>query len=104
MPAKKYNHRSASEIQKILSDQKASGQSQKNFCAEKQIPISTFTNWVNKQRNTKQPSLPALIPVGSVPAATSSIEIELPRGEIIRLEPGVRGSDLETVLQSLKRC
>ncbi len=104
MPSKKYNHRSASEIQKILSDQKASGQSQKSFCAEKQIPISTFTNWINKQRKTKQPNLPALIPVGSVPAATSSIEIELPRGEIIRFESGVNRSDLETVLQTLKRC
>lgn len=104
MPKKKRNHRSVSEIQKILSDQKASGQSQERFCAEKRIPLSTFSRWCSKNRKEKQPYLPALIPVGSVPDNTSAIEIELPRGELIRLEPGVSGPDLETVLGVLKRC
>lgn len=105
MPNQKYKHRTASEIQKILSDQKASGQSQKRYCKENQIPISTFTNWVGKQRKRKRPNLPALISVGSVPANTSSsIEIELPGGELIRLEQGVSRPDLEAVLGALKRC
>jgi len=105
MPSKKRKHRTASEIQKIISAQKGSGQSQEKFCKENQIPISTFTNWVGKHRKTKQPNLPALIPVGSVPANTSlSIEIELPGGELIRLDQGVCRPDLETVLRALKRC
>jgi len=104
MPKQKYNRRTASEIQIILSDQKASGQSQKTFCAENRIPLSTFHYWHRKQHKTKQSYLPALIPVGSVPSNTSAIEIELPQGELIHLSPGVSGPDLETVLRALKRC
>ena len=105
MPKKNIKHRTASEIQKILSDQKVSGQSQKEFCKVNQIPISTFTNWVGKQHKVNQSSLPALIPVGSVPANTSlPIEIELPSGDLIRLEPGIRSEDLEVILGALRRC
>ena len=105
MPSKKRKHRTASEIQKIISAQKDSGKSQEKFCKENQIPISTFTNWVKKHRKTKQPNLPTLISVGSVPPATSSsIEIELPGGELIRLDQGVSRPDLETVLRALKQC
>ena len=105
MPKQKYKRRSASEIQKIISDYKASGQSQKKFCAENQIPTSSFYLWLTKNRKIQQPNLPAVIPVGSVPANTSSsIEIELPGGELIRLEQGVSRPDLESVLGALKRC
>lgn len=104
MPKQKYKRRSASEIQKILSDYRASGLSQIRFCAENQIPTSSFYLWLTKSRKTQQPNLPAVIPVGTVPDNTSVIEIELPRGELIRLEPGVSGPDLETVLGVLKRC
>ena len=104
MTTQKRNHRSVSEIQMILSDQKASGQSQKRFCAERQIPLSTFSRWVSKQGKINPSNLPALIPVGSVPNNTPVIEIELPEGELIRLEPGISGLDLETVLRVLKRC
>jgi len=104
MPNPKRERRTPSEIQKIISAQKVSGQSQQEFCKEKQIPISTFTNWVSKQAKTKQANLPALIPVGSVQANCPAIEIELPRGEIIRLESGVVASDLATVLEVLKQC
>lgn len=104
MPNPKRKHRTTFEIQNIISAQKASGQSQEKFCKARQIPISTFTNWVGKQRKTNQPNLPALIPVGSIPTNISAIEIELPQGELIRLEPGVSRPDLETVLMALKRC
>lgn len=105
MPSIKYKHRTASEIQKIISAQKDSGQSQKVFCKENQIPTSTFAYWIHKRRKIIQPNRPALIPVGSVPAETSSsIEIELPSGELIRLVQGVSGTDLEIVLGALKRC
>ncbi len=104
MPKQKYKRRPASEIQKILSDFRASGQSQKKFCAENQIPTSSFYLWLIKSRKIQPPSLPAVIPVGTVPGNTSAIEIELPQGELIRLEQGINGPDLETVLMALKRC
>ncbi len=76
MPTQKRKHRTISEIQNIISSQKASGQSQEKFCKEKQIPISTFTNWVSKQPKASLSNLPALIPVGSVQANCPAIEIK----------------------------
>jgi len=104
MPNKKHKRRTPSEIKKIISDQKASGLSQHEFCKENQIPISTFTNWISKQTKTKQANLPALISVGSVQANCPAIEIELPHGEVIRLESGFVAADLATVLGVLKQC
>ena len=104
MPNPKRKRCSVSEIQNIISAQKVSGQSQETFCKEQQIPISTFTNWIRKQRAKSLSNLPTLIPVGSVPASCPAIEIELPGGEIIRLESGVIAADLKTVLGVLNQC
>jgi hypothetical protein len=105
MPKLRYRRRTPEEIQQILSDLSDSGQSQLNFASQREIPYSTLQSWIKKNRNPKLSGhLPAIIPVGPFPSRTPAIEIELPHGEIIRLEAGVSGTDLETILRALKRC
>jgi len=104
MPKSRRKHRTAAEIQKILSAYRRSGLSQERFCSENRISFSTFHRWLFKSRKAAQAMLPAIIPVGSIPNPVSPIEIEMPGGHIIRLNSGVNPSDLKTVLGALKRC
>jgi len=104
MPKVSRKHRSTAEIQKILSAYHCSGLSQERFCAEKQIPYSSFYRWLAKSRKTAKTTLPAIIPIGSVPDSVSPIEIELANGHLIRLGNRINPTDLKIVLGALKRC
>ncbi len=104
MPKSRRKHRTSAEIQKILSAYLRSGLSQERFCSENRVPFSSFHRWLSKSRKTEKTTLPAIIPVGSVPNSISPIEIEMPGGHIIRLHSSVNPSDLKTVLGALKRC
>ncbi len=104
MPKSKRKHRSAATIKQILSDYHPSGLSQEKFCKESQIPYSTFHRWLTVSRRTNQMVLPAIIPIGTFPSPTPSIEVELPQGQIIRLSSGVNSDALKAVLTALRRC
>ncbi len=103
MPKTKRPHRSIDEIHSILSDLTKSGQSRLRFAASRHIPLSTLQSWICKY-GLPAPSLPEVIPVGTLVDAVPAIEIEFPCGEILRCGPGCRDEDLRMVLTELRRC
>ena len=105
MSKQRIRRRTAEEIQQILSDLASSGLSQLKFANLQGIPYSTLQSWIKKSREAKTSSLlPAVIPVGSFSHPSSSIEIELAAGEIVRLNPGFCREDLHDVLEILTQC
>lgn len=104
MPKTKRPRRTIDEIHSILSDLAESGQSRRHFAASHRIPLSTLQSWIRKHGSPAVPSLPDVIPVGTLPDPVPAIEIELPGGEILRCGPGCRGEDLRAVLSELRRC
>lgn len=87
----------AGQWQKIIDQQQASGMSQKDFCRDRNIGLSTFTNWKRKlggkatatPKETLTPPDEAWI---EIPSATREVatqpwhlELELPGGVTLRM-------------------
>jgi len=104
VPKTNRKQRSLTEIQAILADYDSSSLTQKQFCASRSVPASTFHVWLAKRRQKNKRLLPAIIPVGPVPPLAPPIELELPDGKIIRLERGFDRNDLANVLAVLHPC
>jgi len=108
--AKKSRRRSPAEIQKILSEIEASGQSRVKYSADNGIPLSTIHNWFSKARPTKRskirkkPGIAKVISVGSISGSSPEMEIEFPNGVVFRFGSGCQVSDLRLVLQELGPC
>ena len=104
MSKSKRRLRTAAEIREILNDLGSSGLSRREFASSHDIPLPTLQSWIRKYRAVVVHDLPEVIPVGTFSGSPSEFEIEFPGGEILRLGFGVRGEDLQIVVQELRRC
>jgi len=101
----KRKFRSAPQIRKILNELKESGLSQREFALKRNIPLSTLSSWLRKDRAAvARPEFPEVIPVGMISEAPSMLEIEFPGGEVLRICSGCPSQDLRRVLAELRRC
>jgi len=101
----KRKFRRATQIRKILNELKESGLSQREFALKCNIPLSTLSSWLRKDRAAvTRPELPEVIPVGMISKVSSLLEIEFPGGEVLRIYGGCPSQDLRRVLVELRRC
>jgi len=105
MPKSKRKFRSAAQIRKVVNELKECGLSQREFALTRNIPLSTLSSWLRKDRSAvTTPELPEVIPVGTISGPSAMIEIEFVGGEIMRVGANCRGEDLRTILAELRRC
>ena len=105
MPKSKRKFRSAAQIRKVLNELKGSNLSQREFAIKRNIPLSTLSSWLRKDRPVVTVAdLPDVIPVGTISGPSPMIEIEFVGGEILRVGADCRGEDLRTILAELRRC
>ena len=105
------------EWPKLIAEYETSGQMQKEFCAERDLPFNTFQYWLyrrSKKVRTVCGSTPEFVPVEVVRsaapegAATKSkadepaVEIALPSGVQVRLSTGVSASFVGELIAALK--
>lgn len=74
------------EFETILCEQKASGLSQKNFCAKRGIKISNFAYWKRRRRQSVQ-SEPGFVEIMTQDSEVS-IEVYLAHELFLRVHPG----------------
>ena len=83
----------------------AAGQSVAAFCAAGGVPTSKFYHWKNRFARVAGPSpsrTPAVVPLRVAPARTTSIELALPSGAVLRLPPDTPHELLVAVLRGLE--
>lgn len=104
------------EWPKLIAEYETSGQSQKEFCSDRDLPFNTFQYWLyrrSKKVRTVSGSTPEFVPVEVVrsPApegaanaspAVAAIEIALPSGVQVRLSPGASASFVGELIAALK--
>ena len=80
--------RSSAEWKKIVSRQRKSGQSVREFCDREGLSLSSFTNWSRKLLTSKG-SIPSgeFVEVSNSESSSSSwsVEVSLPNGCTLRL-------------------
>lgn len=83
----------------------ASGQSVAAFCVAEGVPTSKFYHWKNRFARAAGPAVartPAVVPLRVAPAHTTSIELALPSGAVLRLPPDTSPETLVAVLRGLE--
>lgn len=95
-----------------------SGQSIRAFCASESVSEANFHWWrreLTRRRGDArtepsakppQPSRPEFVPIAVTSPPRPAIEIELPRGILVRILPGASSEQLREVLAALEtsRC
>ena len=102
---------------KLIEQYETSGESQKEFCADRELSFSTFQYWLyrrSKKVRAVSGSAPEFLPVEVVrsPApegaamkarpGDAAIEIALPSGVQVRLSSGVSASFVGELIAALK--
>ena len=105
------------EWPKLIAMYETSGESQKQFCADRDLPFNTFQYWLyrrSKKVRSVSGSTPEFVPIEVVRspapegAATktrlgeAAIEIALPSGVQVRLPSGVSASFVGELIATLK--
>lgn len=105
------------EWPKLIAEYETSGQSQKEFCADRDLPFNTFQYWLYrrlKKVRSASGSTPEFLavevvrstaPDGAATAAKASevaIEIALPSGVQLRLSSSVSASFVGELIAALK--
>lgn len=87
----------------VIMEWEESGQNQKLFCRERNIPISKFYYWLAKyRRNRSNPSGNDFAPVRIRPCnEVGGLDIQYPNGVVIRLHAPVDISMLRAMVQLL---
>ncbi len=81
---KNYTRRSKKQWQQLIALQQASGQSQKAFCQQEELSITTFSYWKKKLRHGQKPTDPSLDI--SSPSAWVELPAELPIANVWHIE------------------
>ena len=102
---------------KRIAEYETSGESQKGFCADRDLPFHTFQYWLyrkSKAVRSVSGSRPEFVPVEVVgsaarsgaattsPASGAAVEIALPSGVQVRLPIGVSASFVGELIAALK--
>ena len=83
MPSNRPARRAASEWRKIIAEQSQSGQTQIEFCRERGISISAFSNALTRFR--RQASFVEVSPVDVAPPRIWEGEVVFPNGMTVRV-------------------
>ncbi len=80
----KYTRRSKKQWQQLIELQQASGQSQKSFCQQEKLSVTTFSYWKKKLRQGLEPTDPSL----EIPSPDAWVELptELPLTNVWHIE------------------
>ena len=105
------------EWPKLIEQYETSGQTQKEFCADRDLPFNTFQYWLyrrSKKVRSVSGSTPEFLPVEVVRSAAPegaatktratepAVEIELPSGVQVRLSSSVSASFVGELIAALK--
>ena len=96
------------EIQALIRGYHGSGLTQVAFAARHQIPISTFTYWLRRERLKKHEAPDRLVPVKLRPAATPPpmltawVEVALRGGRALRIPADVFLERLEDIIRAIE--
>jgi len=107
--------RSAGERQRLLALFEHSGQSQKRFCRENQLPLSTLTYWLRQARQRAPEALEGVLVEVPWSAASSSVtrageasrgavDVRLPNRVELRVAVGTDPAWLSELLRGLLTC
>jgi hypothetical protein len=90
----------------LVSEQGASGQSVAAFCRERGLPASQFFAWKKRlHQAAAEPFVEVQVvgaPAQSATAPSRAIEIRLPGGRRVFVEPGFDADHLHAVLAALE--
>jgi transposase-like protein len=83
---------------------RASGLSYGRFAAEHGLSVSTLQRWVRRLEAESERSVPAFAEVRVVHAVLGSLEVQHPRGCVVRVTGTVDEAQLTAVLRVLGTC
>lgn len=90
--------RSPEEISRIVEEFKSGHQTQKSFCAEKGLSISTFSYWLRKDKDKKDPA-GNFLKISTEPSCEKAVpEITYPNGVTVKIP----GASLSFIRQLIK--
>jgi hypothetical protein len=91
--------------QRIVGRWRASGLSQAEFCRRQDIPVWKLAWWRKRLKGQAEESASLFVPVGIVPAAASTTELELtlPGGRILRFPAQVEPTTLAGIVAALEK-
>jgi hypothetical protein len=109
------HQRNPEQRQRLLARFERSGQSQKSFCQENQLPLSTLTYWLRQQRQHKQQpleasfvQLPAHIATacmsGAGEPAVGTVQIRLPSQIELSVGAGADPAWVGALLRGVLTC
>ncbi len=87
---------------RIITEQKASGQTARAFCRERVIGVHSFYHWRIRLR-TSEPAQFALLETVASSAPGCALELMLGNGERLRIGNGVDAATLQLVLHTVRR-
>ncbi len=98
--------RSRAEVDEILSDYRASGQSQVQFCRERVLSVATLGYWLRRSREAVESvEGSCLLPVRVRAAATElsrSVTLRLPSGLEVLLPAGYGVAEMAALVRHLE--
>ena len=93
----------ASEMRKVMEEFSRSGQSRREFCAKRGIPVTTFDYWRLRLR-PQRPSQPRLVKVEVARAQAASFTLRLANGRAIEGSLAFDEDDLVRLIRIAERA
>jgi hypothetical protein len=98
--------RTRAQWQALVAAYEASGESQRAFCAEHGVALSTLRHWKDRQAGTAWKAAPAVARLVAIemieePAAGSGVVVVAGNGVRIEVAAGFDGATLKRVLATL---
>jgi len=105
------HQRNAEERESLLAQYERSGQTQRRFCQENRLPLSTLTYWLRQRRQRRPvkgsfvqlPVAAACLPGTGEPAA-GTVQIRLPSQIEVRVGAGADPMWVGALLQGVLAC
>ena len=98
---RKQVRRSLEEREKLLSEYRKSGQTQREYCREHKLSLATLTLWLGRERRKKSSKFVRVTVKGGPMSAM--IEVVLANGRVLRSEAGVEVERLLALVSTLER-
>jgi len=99
-PARRRVRRKATERERLIQEQAASGLTKKAFCARRQINLATFYAWA-KRKQAVMVRPPAFAQVEVAACAEATVEVLLPNGTRIGIRHQGRRDDLVALVRGV---
>lgn len=93
----------ADEWRERIADQERGSLSVKQFCHERGLAECSFYSWRKRLRHTEPVRFAVVESAAQQERAAGDLELLLSSGERLRINSGVDGATLRTVLEALRR-